>query len=927
MRSGTFLRLLVPAALAAGLLLLGPAEAALPGSGTINSGSPSTSWMGQFYAVASVADPAECPPPAPDTVCDHFYLDVTELGGAQVTINWSSSDNDFDLYVYDSGGNQVASSASGGTTSEQAFIPNALGTYEVRVVPFLVIGSGYNGQAQWVSTPAPTPNPSRTTGGLTFGPATVIDAQRTEGEPVNHIDKFGNYWESGPWGFSTGQSFVHKSVDNGDQFNIDSPNGIRPDPPPGGGDSDITTDDQGFAYFADLEGALEELGVAVSNDGGNNWRKNPAAVASSGDDRQWLAVDNGPTGTASDNTVFLSYDAVAQGIFVYSTPGSTGSSDLIGGIVYTNAIAGNAPVHSSTTCGQSHFDPVHRKLYLPCDGGDHVDMVVVNVPAGQRTGLTFTSYAVPQTAGGGDVANLFPVVATDRAGNVYAVWANSKDNNVYYSASTNQGQTWGQVFHVNGNDANSNVMPWATAGNAGNLVVVWYGNTSHLNSNDMPSWYNDRDAASAFPWFGYVSEITTAAGSSPSFIQTRFTEKPMHYGQICTGGIGCTVSGGDRTMADFFAVNVDRSGAIRTVYNDTTSQHHGAHLFEERQLAGPSPLGTTLHGTAPTNPVNDPTGDAQSPHYAPTGTGPNLPQFDFTRLRLSQPNANTLRVQMTLNSLSTLTPPTGKSNSLWLTRFQALSIGDQGEEAYRIFYVGAESIGGASPTFFAGSGMSDQGGVKNNGCFTTTTENCKIVQYPAESAATGSISGNVITIDVPIQGGFGLDRPVDGSVLYNVTALSAGREASSPTAPATADLYADLDATRSFDFPLTGVSPPPPGSCREVKGEGSLQGRGLEEAYFSLHTKCENRIKGKIEYKDHGAVPAVDFHSRLIRSVIVNDTSHTARISGSGVNSGHMVDFTVDVTAGRDSTATFSIILSDGYSNSGPLIHGKVEIR
>src|SRR2546427_5591576 len=177
-------------------------------------------------------------------------------------------------------------------------------------------------------------------------------------------------------------------------------------------------------------------------------------------------------------------------------------------------------------------------------------------------------------------------------------------------------------------------------------------------------------------------------------------------------------------MADFFAVNLDQSGAIRIVYNDTTSQHHGAHIFEERQLAGPTPVGTTLKGTAPKSPVSDPTGDAQSPHYSPAGAGANLPQFDFTRLALSQPNSSTLRVQMTLNSLATLLPPTGKSNSLWLTRFQALSQGDQGEEAYRIFYVGAESVGGAAPTFFAGSGNSDQGPVKDNGCFSTTQENC-----------------------------------------------------------------------------------------------------------------------------------------------------------------------------------------------------------
>ena len=143
--------------------------------------------------------------------------------------------------------------------------------------------------------------------------------------------------------------------------------------------------------------------------------------------------------------------------------------------------------------------------------------------------------------------------------------------------------------------------------------------------------------------------------------------------------------------------------------------------------------------------------------------------------------------------------------------------------------------------------------------------------------------------------------------------------------PTTAELYADIDATRSFDFPLTGA--PPPVSCREVKGEGHLQGHGLEEAHFSLHTRCENNtIKGKVEYTDGGAIPPVNFHSFRITSITVNDTNHTAAIRGSGVNSGHAVDFTVVVRAGTDANATFSITLSDSYSNGGPLNHGKVEI-
>ena len=173
----------------------------------------------------------------------------------------------------------------------------------------------------------------------------------------------------------------------------------------------------------------------------------------------------------------------------------------------------------------------------------------------------------------------------------------------------------------------------------------------------------------------------------------------MYYGQICNQGIGCTVSGGDRTMADFFGFASDRSGGMRIVYNDVTSQHHGAHLYEIRQVGGKSIFGGNVHGE-PSRTTRRPTprGDAQWPHYSPTGAGANQPQLDFTGLQIGQPYAGTLRVRMSLASLGSLLPPLGKTNAFWLTRFQALSTGDSGEEAYRIFYVGAQSTGGLTPT-------------------------------------------------------------------------------------------------------------------------------------------------------------------------------------------------------------------------------------
>src|SRR5207237_165271 len=220
----------------------------------------------------------------------------------------------------------------------------------------------------------------------------------------------------------------------------------------------------------------------------------------------------------------------------------------------------------------------------------------------------------------------------------------------------------------------------------------------------------------------------------------------------------CTVSGGDRTMAGFFGFAADRGGGMRIVYNDTTSQHHGAHLYEIRQVGGRSINGGNVHGTVPHNPATDPAGDAQWPHYSPTGAGPNQPQLDFTGLQLGQPAAGTLRVRMSLASLASLLPPAGKTSAFWLTRFQALSTGDSGEEAYRIFYVGAQSTGGLTPSFFVGSTT----------CTDTTPGNCKVVNYPAQQQVAGKVCGNTFVVDVPLSA-FG--QPISGPVLYNVTAL------------------------------------------------------------------------------------------------------------------------------------------------------------
>src|SRR5438876_828486 len=539
--------------------------------------------------------------------------------------------------------------------------------------PSLVIASGYTGSALLAfTTGGSTPNPSFPTGGISFGAHTIIDPQRTEGEPLVHIDQAGNIWETGPWGFSTAQGFVARSTDNGDSFHIVSPAGLRPNAAPsGGGDTDIITDDKGNAYFADLEG-LADVGVAVSNDQGNN-------------------------------------------------------------------------CHVS----RAHVNP------------------------GQSTGLTFTNVDTPASPGG-SIGNLFASLTTDQAGNVYVAWVDSANGNVYLTVSTNSGTSWSTpLLQVNGDPANTNVMPWAVAGAPGTVDIVYYGTDARNDPNNFPSWYNNRVAATSIKWFVYFVQVQAATTITPTIYQVKASEHPTDYGQISTGGLGCTISTGDRTLADFFSVALDSNGAARIVLNDVTNQHHGAALFELRQVAGPSAYGTTLTPPFPNTAtgVADPSGDAQTPHYSPAGAGANQPALDLRSLQLSQPDNGHITATLKLQSLASLLPPAGSTGLLWLVRWQFLSTGDAGEESYRIFYLGANSTAGQSPVFFAGTGTSAAPGSgipPGNGCVTTTPQNCKIIKYPSEVSETGTIntSTGTITITAPLSD---LGSPVTGDTLFSVT--------------------------------------------------------------------------------------------------------------------------------------------------------------
>jgi hypothetical protein len=336
---------------------------------------------------------------------------------------------------------------------------------------------------------------------------------------------------------------------------------------PGGGDTDVAVATAKNAlgnynaYVASL--TLASVDVSTSADGGASWALNPAAALPI-DDRPWIAA----TGTS---TVCVSY-LTAPGVLAPELGLHVGCSHDAGATFtqlangYDSSAAGSGCSLGSRT-GNLAFDPSGGYLYAiaacgtvadasnPNPTGLHVIVVAVSTDGG-KSFTDHVAYTNPDVTA--DYQNQFPNVAVDRAGNVYAVY--SDDKSVFYSFSTDHGQTWHGPYQVS-KSGETAIFPWTTAGDAGKIDVVYYktpflANSTYPNPSNFP--------ATAAWTVGFAQNLSaTTAGSS----FTESTPTPIvHYGAVCQSGAGCT---GNRDLYDDFGVAASPvTGLASIVYSD-----------------------------------------------------------------------------------------------------------------------------------------------------------------------------------------------------------------------------------------------------------------------------------------------------------------------------------------------------------------------
>ncbi len=367
----------------------------------------------------------------------------------------------------------------------------------------------------------------------------------------------------------------------------------------GGGDVDISVN---YPTSGTPNLALVSLTLAPGITGTHSTTRgdsfsppNPVVALIPGDDRQWIDGFGG-------QNVYLNYhDAATFNIDVQFS--SDGGSTYLAGFgeaidPQTFPTAGGIPAtNSANVAGQIKADrsscPSRGNLYQVFVAPDSVTenlsggaprSVYVGVSTDAKLGLpafTFTDTKVftgPAGAQNQGAVNLFPALATDDFGFVYAVW--SDNSNVFYSFSANQGTTWSNPINVSFpvNGGHANLFPWIAADANGHVGIVWFGDDRAGNSNDRAALEPGHPASQGAAcnsgiscmqgwaqWNVHYAESVNGHDATPFFVSSVISDHVIHRGTISTGGLG---GGADRSLADLFQIAFDPQHFANVAFSD-----------------------------------------------------------------------------------------------------------------------------------------------------------------------------------------------------------------------------------------------------------------------------------------------------------------------------------------------------------------------
>jgi len=671
-------------------------------------------WSGTIPAgVNPTSDCNGAPQPTADvekitvSVPSDAYTNVTAKFDFSITWkpNVSEDTSDEILSVVREGGgdNEVGSSDTSQTTERVTASDLAQATYDVEACGFAnTQPQPYTGKLV-ITTAAgsgETSLPSAPANGLAFSASVAADPQRDEAEPLIETAPDGRTYTCGPTGFTSASDYAQVSTDGGDQFHLlgTPPRGQQA--VGGGGDCAIALAPDrnslgNFQYaYAGLD-ALNGFTTSSSADNGHtllslgpqdNGIQNSGVLA----DRQWNTF-------IDEDSALLSYNQqVPRNIVVQR------SDD--GGLVYgpDTAIGGAAPDFPgpmrTLPASLNSQHPGTRIVYFGWSQGSNVNLSV-SYDGGANFVDCVAAVDQRQPRAG------FVTADADNKGNIYLAYADKVDfhsylvtlpigklgncnqvigNNPVTAASPkNDPQVVGfsKPLQVDRNSIRTTVFPWVAAGGSpGRVAVTFYGTQSQGDPN-LGSFKAS--------WDVYVNQSVNALSSTRTFSQVKATTHPMHYDSICLNGLGCSLTqpNGDRSLADFFAIETNQqSHRLQVVYDNDAKQPgeafgHVASPMVFTQIGGPNVAGGTISGG------NSPAVRTSSPDHSTDalanysglftpGTTINEKGADFTSVSIGSDIQGThgFTVRMSVADLSTATlgtaiTETGSRSLLYTLRF------------------------------------------------------------------------------------------------------------------------------------------------------------------------------------------------------------------------------------------------------------------
>ena len=332
--------------------------------------------------------------------------------------------------------------------------------------------------------------------------------------------------------------------------------------------------------------------LAYSDDRGASWTvNNLAALNPSFIDRPWLAVYPS-TISANQDKVYIGYHdfTVSQISVVASTDGGQTFGPSI------DVLTSNPAAETETFCNSIpsdiEVDPETGEVYVqwitadPVQNAQGCDLTQNQnfhqvwiahsagaIGTGTATATTWDDHLVFDGPDTTNTDKIFATLGVDdsgmpgTSGNVYSVFpdnlAAADHFDIWFAHSSDQGGTWSQPVKVN-SDGGTHFFPWIAAGSTGRVDFIW------LRSPD----YTPTDAEQS-PWYVTFAQTINGTSNSPKFQQTSASSNIIHVGGICTNGIFCTLTGGNRDLADSISIAIDKGGSAALAWTDQGNVLHG----------------------------------------------------------------------------------------------------------------------------------------------------------------------------------------------------------------------------------------------------------------------------------------------------------------------------------------------------------------